>query len=112
MHGDTMFHKLRYPIESTRRPYTIHINMSKDCTSKDILSSYYLARLIDNNLQKALKHGSELSLESEGTGRAIRRAEWEFLQIDFEKDIEEPMIANGWKLEFIYLDPNTNRFQI
>ena len=78
MHGDTTFNKIRYPIASTRRPYTIHFNMSKECTSRDILSSYILGRLIDTYLQRSVERGEELSLDNDSTVRAIRRAEWEY----------------------------------
>ena len=44
--------------------------------------------------------------------QAIREAEWEFARMDFKKEIEEPLENQGWKLDFIYLDDGTNRFQV
>ena len=32
--------------------------------------------------------------------------------MDFKKEIEEPLENQGWKLDFIYLDDGTNRFQV
>jgi hypothetical protein len=44
--------------------------------------------------------------------QAIRRAEWEFSMLNFEKDVEQKMIEAGWSIDFIYLDQNLNRFQL
>ena len=44
--------------------------------------------------------------------RCIRRAEWEYQKLDFDKDIEQPMVKAGWNLDFIYLDQNLNRFKL
>lgn len=45
-------YKMRYPIASTRRPYTIHFNLQKKANSRDILKSYILGRLIDFHVQR------------------------------------------------------------
>lgn len=44
--------------------------------------------------------------------QSIRRAEWEFSNLDFDKDIETPMKAAGWSIDFVYLDENENRFEL
>jgi hypothetical protein len=76
------------------------------------LKSYLLGRLIDFHIQHELKQSSDQQLHGKQINIAVRRAEWEFQQIDFKKDIEDPMIEAGWSLEFIYLDQNTNRFMV
>lgn len=44
--------------------------------------------------------------------QAIRQAEWEFSQVDFDRDIEKPLNKAGWSLDFIYLDNKQNRFEM
>lgn len=37
-----------------QRPHTIHVNMEKDATARDVFESYYFARLLDRNLSEHL----------------------------------------------------------
>lgn len=48
-----LFQRLRAPIKSTRRDYVIHFNLQNDAEASDLLHSYFLGRMIDENLQRA-----------------------------------------------------------
>jgi len=82
---------MKLKLNSSARPYTIHFNLHKDASSRDILKSYVLGRLIDHHIEHELKQSEDKYLSGELTQLAVRRAEWEFQQLDFEKDIEKPM---------------------
>lgn len=104
-------YKFRYPLAQTRRPYTIHFNMQKTAESRDILKSYILGRLIDYYIQREINEKKQ-TYSQNLINYCIRRAEWEFMLIDFEEEVEKPMKEGGWSLDFIYLDDNRNRFQM
>jgi len=90
------------------RPYTIHFNLEKSAKPLDILRSYYLGRLIDENIQ----NGSSSTLTHDELQFAKRRAEWQLSILDMENDLIKPLENEGWSLDFIYLDDTNNRFSV
>ena len=103
MNDNNSLYPLRYPIASTRRPYTIHFNLENNVESRDIMKSYILGRLIDYHIQRQISEKNQ-ELTKSLVNYCIRRAEWQYTHIDFKTDIEEPMNKVGWNLDFIYLD--------
>lgn len=79
--------------------------MSQHAESIDILQSYFLARLIDNELMKKER------MNTQAIEMSIRTAEIEFSKIDFSH-LMQKLTEQGWSLEYIYLDPKKNRYSI
>jgi hypothetical protein len=69
------------------------------------LKSYFLARLIDNELFKKER------MNSTAIEMSIRAAEREFAKVDFVA-LQKSFEKQGWSLEYIYLDPKKNRYII
>ena len=87
------------------RNYQIHVNMSQRACNLDVLKSYYMARLIDNELAKKERFNT-YAIET-----SIRHAEREFLKVNFQA-LQAQLVEKGWSLEYIYLDPKRNRYNI
>ena len=87
------------------RIYQIHVNMSQNSLPIDQLKSYFLAMLIDIELQK-----KEI-MNSSAIEMSIRSAEIAFSKVDFV-DLQSKLENQGWSLEYIYLDPKKNRYNI
>ena len=68
-------------MKSTRREYIIHFNLQNDAEARDVFQSYFLGRMINENLQRAKAKSEDGELTAEHTKHAIRRAEWEFKHI-------------------------------
>jgi hypothetical protein len=64
-----------------------------------------LARLIDIELQK------KEVMNTTAIEMSIRSAEIAFSKIDFG-DLQIKLEQQGWSLEYIYLDPKKNRYNI
>jgi len=64
-----------------------------------------LARLIDIELQK------KKVMNTTAIEMSIRSAEVAFSKIDFA-DLQIKLEQQGWSLEYIYLDPKKNRYNI
>jgi hypothetical protein len=64
-----------------------------------------LARLIDIELQK------KEVMNTTAIEMSIRSAEVAFSKIDFV-DLQIKLEQQGWSLEYIYLDPKKNRYNI
>jgi hypothetical protein len=62
-------------------------------------------RLIDSELQKKER------INTTAIEMSIRAAEIAFSKIDFT-DLQSKLEQNGWSLEYIYLDPKKNRYNI
>lgn len=92
-------------VTNNGRIYKIHVNMSRDSQSIDQLKSYFLVRLIDSELQKKER------INTTAIEMSIRAAEIAFSKIDFT-DLQSKLEQNGWSLEYIYLDPKKNRYNI
>ena len=76
------------------------------------MQSYYLGRLIDKHLQEAKERSSNKELSAHLTTQCIRKAEWEYQEINFDESIVKPLNKAGWSLDFVYLDQNTHRFEV
>ena len=87
------------------RIYQIHVNMSQRAHNIDVLKSYYLVRLIDNELQKKER------INTTAIEMSIRNAEREFAKVDFGL-LKTKLEGAGWSLDYIYLDPKKNRYTI
>lgn len=88
------------------RPYVIHLNLVVDATPRDILESYYFARILDQKLQTNQNSKEHIFIES-----AIKQAEDEFLEIDFLK-FEQDLVQGGWSTDRIYLEQKRNRYSV
>lgn len=73
---DKKWRKIRKALNNNR-VYKIHINLHQQATNFDIFKSYYFARLLDNELQKAPY------IEKVAIDTAIRAAEIEMNKVDF-----------------------------
>ena len=69
-------------LSNNDRPYVIHLNIQHDALNLDILESYYFARLLDFQLQKAFSETPNyFTIE-----HAIRATEWQFVnEFDIDK---------------------------
>ena len=81
------------------------MNMSQRANNVDILKSYFLARLVDNELTRKER------INTQAIEMSIRAAENKFSKVDFNK-LQNELIINGWSLDYIYLDPKKNRYNI
>jgi len=81
------------------------MNMSQRANNVDILKSYFLARLVDNELTRKER------INTQAIEMSIRAAENKFSKVDFNQ-LQNELIINGWSLDYIYLDPKKNRYNI
>ena len=76
--------------------------MHKDSSNQDQLHAYHFARLLDCQIMK---------LNQIDIPEAIRLAEREFAKVNQSK-FEEALKDCGWSLDYIYLDPKRNRYEV
>lgn len=110
---------------SKKREYVINFNVERDATNIQTMKAYFLGLKLDEILNEKLNKrlsptartaihlltDEEKKIRGECLREAIFETEEYYELFDFDTFISQ-VLANGWRLDTIYIDKGTNRYKI